>query len=356
VLSEGWRRSLEGRLVVRLAALNILGMLAGFVGLLIKSYRIARGLSDEGLADRFVGEFLKEAAWSFPLFAIVLLAVVVLTVRSSLTPVRAASQQAAAITPSRTDLRLETSNIPAEIAPLVNAVNGALDRLQAGFDAQRRFTGDAAHELRTPLAILTAGLEALPDGAAVDRLRGDLARMARLVDQLLRVARLDAVPLERSERADLRVVASAVVEQLAPWAVARGRTLALDAPDSAIWIRCNRDALESAIRNLVENAVTRTAPATEVLVTVCTDPAISVIDHGAGIASSDRARIFERFWRAPGQTSPGAGLGLSIVAEVARLHGGKVLVEDTAGGGATFILRLTTSEAISDGISRQHAP
>jgi len=337
VLSEGWRRSLEGRLVVRLAALNILGMLAGFVGLLIKSYRIARGLSDEGLADRFVGEFLKEAAWSFPLFAIVLLAVVVLTVRSSLTPVRAASQQAAAITPSRTDLRLETSNIPAEIAPLVNAV-------------------DAAHELRTPLAILTAGLEALPDGAAVDRLRGDLARMARLVDQLLRVARLDAVPLERSERADLRVVASAVVEQLAPWAVARGRTLALDAPDSAIWIRCNRDALESAIRNLVENAVTRTAPATEVLVTVCTDPAISVIDHGAGIASSDRARIFERFWRAPGQTSPGAGLGLSIVAEVARLHGGKVLVEDTAGGGATFILRLTTSEAISDGISRQHAP
>ena len=348
MLRQGWHRSLEGRLVIRLAGLNILGMLAGFVGLLIKSYRIARGLSDEGLADRFVGEFLKEAAWSFPLFAIVLLAVVVLTVRSSLTPVRTASQQAAVITPTRTDLRLETSDIPAEIAPLVTAVNGALDRLQAGFDAQRRFTGDAAHELRTPLAILTAGLEALPASPAIELLRGDLARMTRLVDQLLRVARLDAMKLECRERIDLRSLASAVVEQLAPWAVAQDRSLALDAPDGVIWVRCNRDALDSAIRNLVENAVTRTAPATEVLVRVSADPAIAVIDHGGGIAPADRLRIFERFWRAPGQAHPGAGLGLSIVSEVARSHGGEVLVDDTAGGGATFVLRLATDAAIPD--------
>ena len=343
LLSRTWRRSLEGRLVLRLAGLNILGMLAGFVGLLIKSYRIARGLSDEGLADRFVGEFLKEAAWSFPLFAIVLLAVVMLTIRSSLAPVRAASQQAAAITPARSGLRLETSNIPAEIAPLVAAVNGALDRLQAGFNAQRRFTGDAAHELRTPLAILTAGLEALPSSPAVDRLRADLARMTRLVDQLLRVARLDARPLEHRERADLRVLAASVVEQLAPWAVAQKRSVALEAPDHAVWIHCNADALDSAIRNMVENAVTRTAPSTEVLVRVSDAAVVSVIDHGPGIAAADRIRIFERFWRAAGQTSPGAGLGLSIVAEVARSHGGDVLVQDTATGGATFVLRLAAA-------------
>ena len=342
---RSWCRSLEGKLVVRLSGLMLLAMVIGFFALLAYSRAAAQKIADEALKDALVADFLRDAAWAFPVIALVVLAVTVLTVRSSLRPLRAVSENAATIAPGRSGVRLVTIGLPTELAPLVKAVNEALDRLESGFDVQRRFTGDAAHELRTPLAILSAGLEALNQTEEVLRLRQDAERMNRLVDQLLRVARLDAEPMDISRPVDLRAVAQQVVQHLAPVAICRQRTIALEANESPILVRGDRDALGDAVRNLVENALAHCPVGEEVRVRVDACGAVSVIDSGPGVRPEFRERIFERFWRSRERRSTGlgAGLGLSIVAEIARAHGGRVSVAEAVGGGAHFLLDVSTA-------------
>lgn len=331
--------SLEGRLVGRLAALSIVAMVVGFAGLIIKAYRIAHGLSDEGQADVFVEEFMKEAAWSFPFFAAVVLATVVVTVRSSLEPLKRASDRARRIDPTSPGVRID-EGVPTELLPLVLAINDALERLERGFETQRRFTGDAAHEMRTPLAVLTSGLEALPESDEVRRLRQDVMRMTRLVEQLLRIARLDALPLDTHRPVDLGRIVAEVVQQLAPWAVGLGCTVAFEPSPDPVIVRGDADALASAVRNLVENGVHHTAGGTEVTVSVSAPAQVRVRDHGFGIPEGDRAKVFSRFWRAPGQKRTGAGLGLAIVEHVARAHRGSIEIEEAPQPGAVFVLTL----------------
>jgi len=339
-LTRRWTASLEGRLIVRLTAITLAASAAGFIGLVIKSWRIARGLSDEGQADVFVGEFLKEAGWAFPLFALIVIGIVVFTVRTSLRPVANASRQIAGIAPGRSDVRLAMEGLPTEIEPFVAAVNAAIDRLEHGFEVQRRFTADAAHELRTPLAILIAGLEAAPASTEITTLRADAARMSRLVDQLVRVARLDALPTPTLVRVDLAALTAELAASMAPWAHAEGQTLALDAPDHAVGILGDSDTLTSALRNLVENAVLYSPRGTEILIRVESGGSVEVVDHGPGIPPAQRERLFDRFWRAPDNRRQGAGLGLAIVSAVAVAHGAIITCDDTPGGGATFRMAL----------------
>ena len=223
-----WSASLEGRLVLRLSALLVAIVVIGLAAGVITSYHTAAKLADDALAEQMVSEFFGKAACLFPLIMAVTVLIVVWTVRRSLHPLRVASQQAAAITPDATHVRLTGQDLPFELLPLVDAINHALDRLSSGFEAQRRFTADAAHELRTPLAILTAGLETLPKSDEVARLQLDAERMNRLVEQLLRVARLDAQQSDLARDIDLNIVASEVVERLAPLAARAGRSLAFE--------------------------------------------------------------------------------------------------------------------------------
>jgi signal transduction histidine kinase len=337
-----WSRSLEGKLVIRLTALMIAAMALGFVALGAYSHEAAEKIADEALKDAIISDFLRDWAWAFPLIAVALLAVTAWTIRSSVRPIRAASDNAARIAPGDAGVRLPTAGLPSELEPLVAAVNEALDRLEKGFETQRQFTADAAHELRTPLAILAAGLESLSPSDEVERLRRDAERMNRLVTQLLRVARLDAQPMDLSQTIDLGRVAGGVVEHLAPWAAGKGRSVAFEPADGPVPVRGSPDALADAIRNLVENAIGHCPLGEEVTVRVDAAGAVSVIDCGPGVPVENREQVFERFWRSRERRSSGegAGLGLSIVAEIARVHAGRVAVTDGPQGGACFTLSV----------------
>jgi signal transduction histidine kinase len=292
------------------------------------------------LVHSILREFVFDIAWYVPPFVGLALLLAALSVRRSLLPLRKASAQASAIGPGSIALRLPEADVPTEALPLVIAVNHALDRLEQGFVVQRRFTANAAHELRTPLTIITARLDTLEGNGQLSALREEVARMNRLVEQLLCVARLDSVTLDVSSPVDLRQLAEEVVGSMAHLALSVCRTIALAGADHPVNVIGNAAAITDALRNLIENALVHTGQGTEVVVEVDPEGSISVQDSGPGISVEDRPHIFERFWRGKGVGGEGAGLGLAIVMEIVRAHGASITVSERAPRGARFDLRF----------------
>lgn len=263
----------------------------------------------------------------------------------ALRPVEAIRAQVASMTERDLSKRVPVPAARDEVRRLAETMNAMLARLQGAQGVQRRFVADASHELRSPLATIATGLELLArengtaDPATIATLRAETARLSRLVDDLLMLARADERGLQpRREEVDLDEVVQAERARLTHSPV---RVQVHAEPARVIG---DRGQLARAVRNLVDNA--RRHARSQMLITVRRDGAhavVEVADDGPGVPPADRTRVFERFVRlddARARADGGAGLGLAIVAEVAAAHGGSVEVTDAPIGGALFRLAV----------------
>jgi signal transduction histidine kinase len=284
-------------------------------------------------------EFFMDGGWLQIPFFFALLAISALTLRKGLSPVKEMANLAAKIDPGNSTLRLPTEGISAEILPLVTSFNRALDRLDEGLTRQREFNANAAHQLRTPLAVLAANIDTMPDSAVAARLRHDVQIMSRIVHQLLLVARLETLNVRLDEPVDLRFAARQAAENLGPVAISTGKTLEVDEPDEPVLIRGNAMVVNIAISNLIENAIKHGPSGSSVRIRVTSYFSIDVCDSGPGIPLEFREKVFQRFWR--GESSgDGAGLGLSIVRRIMHALKGSVFVTKAPEGGAQFTLQF----------------
>ena len=259
-------------------------------------------------------------------------------VRRAFKGLDATADQARRIDIHQRGARLSVEKVPLEVVPLVTAVNDALARLDQGYARHKRFVADAAHELRTPIAILNTRLESLPSGPDRTRLLEDAARLATLAEQLLDIQRLDRCG-HPFTRVDLVAMAQTAAADLAPLAIAAGYELALDAPSTPIETIGDAAALERALTNLVQNAIQHGPRRGTIGIRVSKPACIEVTDEGAGIPADQREQIFEPFYRLT-PLDRGAGLGLNMVREIVLLHGGQVSVTDGADAGTCFRMTL----------------
>ena len=232
-------------------------------------------------------------------------------------------------------------NLPEELKPLAASLNDLLARLDAALGAQRRFTADAAHELRTPLAALRLQLDLArragdpaARAAALDDLDAGVQRAAHLVDQLLTLARVEPEALAaRATDCDLAELAREAIVARAPVAADKGVDFGL-ARAAPAHVRGDPASLAILMANLIDNALRYTPPGGRVDVAVDDgmDPTFSVTDSGPGIAPEERERVFDRFYRGEVATEGGSGLGLSIVKRIADAHHATLRLDAPASG------------------------
>jgi len=259
-------------------------------------------------------------------------------VHRGLAPLRALSQQLGERSPQAID-RVQLPGAPTELKPLLDALNGLFGRIAELVDGERRFTADAAHELRTPIAAIRAQAQvALGESEDVARRRALTAtlagcdRAARLVDQLLTLARLEggqAAP--GAEPVDLAALARREAAALASQALDKNQTLEVDAADCRV--RGDATLLAVLVRNLLDNAIRYSPPGAQVQLSLGVDMAgvqLRVQDSGPGLADADRLRLGERFFRVLGSGQGGSGLGWSIVRRIVAAHGWTVQVGASA--------------------------
>jgi signal transduction histidine kinase len=250
---------------------------------------------------------------------------------------------------------LPTAGLPVEVAPLVGALNGLLQRLGESLDTQRAFVSEAAHELRSPLTALKLQLQLLTRAgdeatraAAAASLSAGIERAVRLVEQLLALARSEpGAPTTALQPLDLSELVRQAVADTVPFAQARGIELELFA-ETPVRLDGDAGALTMLVRNLADNAVRYSPPGARVEIRVEPDggvPTLRVDDSGPGIPPSDRQRVFDRFYRRSSGNEVGTGLGLAIVRSVADRHGAQVELADSPLGGLRVGVRFRRAGA-----------
>jgi signal transduction histidine kinase len=252
------------------------------------------------------------------------------------------------------DGRLPSPGTRDELEDFARSFNGLLDRLHVALERQRQFTGQASHQLRTPLAALIAAIEVtrrrprtvLEHERVLDQLHDDATRLWRVVEALLFLARADAeAALPDLERVDLAVWSA---DHLRAWAGhTRGADLCFDGCDGdPLWTQAHRPLLGQLLDNLLENACKYSGPGTPIVVRAWSESGavvLAVEDRGCGIAAVDLPHIFEPFYRAELARRlghAGVGLGLAIAQRIARAHAGTIIAESEPGRGSRFVVRM----------------
>jgi two-component system OmpR family sensor kinase len=239
---------------------------------------------------------------------------------------------------------LPAGNLPGEVQPLVGALNDLLGRLGAALERERGFMADAAHELRTPLTALHLQMGTLARATneaeradAMEKLSAGVQRAIRLVEQLLSLARQEPRADVVRKRLRFDDLAREVVAEMVPLADARKVDLGISASQPA-YVQGDSEALRTLVRNLVDNAVRYTPIGGTVDVSVqnSEEPGntrgavLHVVDTGPGIPPDERLRVFDRFYRPPGTSPPGSGLGMAIVKAIADAHGATIALDSDA--------------------------
>jgi two-component system OmpR family sensor kinase len=298
-----------------------------------------------------------------------------LVVRLGLRPLSRMEVTAGEIAGGELSHRVTPATPKTEVGRLGVALNAMLDRLEQAFAARqaseerlRQFLADASHELRTPLASIRGYAELFRMGAAADaadtamamrRIEEEAKRMGVLVEDLLTLARLDETPELKRSAVDLNRLAQDAVHDAA--ATAPDRRISLQPTARAI-VSGDADQLRQVLANLMRNALVHTPAGTPIEVTMGEDEhsvTLAVRDHGPGLPSASREKLFGRFWRAEGgreRGKAGAGLGLAIAHGIVEAHGGEIAAEDAAGGGAVFVVRLPRSPAPPHSAAEPVAP
>lgn len=274
--------------------------------------------------------------------------------RRALQPVDAITRTVQAINASDMTGRIADNGSDDELGRLTLTLNSMLDRLEAAFDTERRFTADASHELRTPLTAIKGQI-----GVALHRRRSpeiyedtlhhiqqETDRLIRLANDLLFLARLDAAPLQwQPEKISLNDLLGAVVDQVRLIATEKDLAFSADIPAAGLLVWGTADHLIRLFLNILDNAVKYTPAGGQISVTASdsqTEAIVIIRDTGPGIAEEHLAHLFERFYRVQRDRSydGGAGLGLSIAFQIARAHSGAIEVDSHVGEGTSFIVRL----------------
>lgn len=309
-------------------------------------WRIAVG-QRLGERNELVSTYLLGQAFLWLIGLPLLLLALSWAVRQALSPVRRLSEHIAQRNPDDPSL-LDNSEAPAELRPLIKALNHLIERVSGALEHERRLTADAAHELRTPLAGVRAQWE-LASRAPSDaqrnaanlKVRAGLDRMERLIEQLLALARLENThaPTFKTPIDWQQIMESAISDCLM---LSGQRNTDIEVrwlPDatSALPLVGDENLLSLLMRNLIDNAVRYSPPGSCVLIEA--EPSrIRVIDQGNGVPSELIARLGDRFFRAAGQDQPGSGLGLSISRHIAHLHGLSLSFQNEPGAGLVVTL------------------
>ena len=277
-----------------------------------------------------------------------------LLARRALAPIDHLAAEARRITADRLHERLTVANERDEIGRLTAVINDTIARLASSFEQLRRFTADSSHELRTPLAVLRGiGEAAVAERRtpaeyeeAIGSMLEEIDRMSRLVDTLLRLSHGDAGTIRLTrEPVDLGQIARDVTASLNILAEERNQTVSVESADG-VRIPADRLVLREALTNVLDNAIKYGPVASTIDIRVgrtSEHAVIAIADRGPGVPREHRERIFDRFVRLdPSRTrnGGGAGLGLAIARWAVELHGGRITVDERAGGGAEFRILL----------------
>ncbi|WP_395397178.1 ATP-binding protein [Novosphingobium sp. BL-8A] len=272
------------------------------------------------------------------IFLVGLLTVDTYIIRQSLAPVKRASREVEQVSPNQLQQRVDTEGMPEEVLPLLRAFNATLDRVEDAYRIEREFAADAAHELRTPLAILRLLVAQAETSEAQSRMLRQIDAVEAIVERLLLLAEVDAMACNPDEIVELRGVVEDRVAAIVPLLIANGQTVEI-VGSSRVEAMGSEHLVGRVLDSLLENTARHTPAGTRVTVAVGPGAEVHVADTGPGLTTID-AQMFGRFEAVRRDLSRSSGLGLAIASELMRKVGGQLQARPNLPQGSIFTLRF----------------